>query len=731
MTIYGGHAKVMIQEIDLSVRVPGFRGVYGAIVLPSKKGQTEDARLITSEQDLLANYSFDGKLSVGEDLAFFSAFAFLQKSDKLWVKRPKATDSLHGGLEVRSINEEANTPWDSGEEDPTAKAFSSFGAFHLYSKDVGAWADRVHVCVYNKRSDETISISEILNFITSEINVSSETALKIKVAQPLYKKVSEVLTALTHEGDITPLFSVSGLAGFSAEYTIVGTDHYLDFSFDAAASGDKINILANTLFDSTGIEFVANTFTFDGTTWSSLRDLNAGALFKVSQNLVTGEPFRISISTPSTLPPTLSVSQAYFTIKQASGYVKLSTSLQGALNGTNIVQAGTGGSGSFKLISMKEFKETKGSLIEVYKDTNLTTPVEKWYVSMEEDALNGNNQSMFIEDVLLGSQYIRALKNPLNLSEVLPQISPLALHGGDDGDPITVSNMVQSVQIFRQKDTYPVTVIMDGGWSIPSYQREIDEIAQSRHDCVGLLSVPYSVQVTSNFLNDIVDWRLNVQNINSSHSALYASHVKVLDTDNNRYLWVSPEGYAGAAIAHTAYNYEMWYPVAGFKRGVINVEDCLLRFKPGEMDYLYDNGINPIRYYSGKGIVIWGQKTLQAQPSALDRLNVRLLLVVIEPAIAEALESFLFELNDEGTRRQAEIVIGDYMDLIKSKRGVYDFYVQCNKDNNPPVLIDQNAMAVHLFIQPTKSIEYIPFTVVITSTGFSLSLAQELVGAAG
>lgn len=159
----------------------------------------------------------------------------------------------------------------------------------------------------------------------------------------------------------------------------------------------------------------------------------------------------------------------------------------------------------------------------------------------------------------------------------------------------------------------------------------------------------------------------------------------------------------------------------------MQVLDCRRRFTSGEMDYLYDNGINPIRFAPGRGILIWGQKTLSARPSALDRLNVRLLLIVIEPAIAYALEDFMFEINDAGTRSIVTAMIQSYMNDIKGRRGVYDFRVVCDDTNNTPEDIDNYRMNVWLFVQPTKAVEEIPFKTIITRTGMSFELAAELV----
>lgn len=112
-------------------------------------------------------------------------------------------------------------------------------------------------------------------------------------------------------------------------------------------------------------------------------------------------------------------------------------------------------------------------------------------------------------------------------------------------------------------------------------------------------------------------------------------------------------------------------------------------------------------------------------------LNVRYLLVVLEPAIKEALEDFLFELNDVSTRTIVKGMIDDYMIGIKARRGVYDFYTQCDGDNNLATDIQNRRLNVNLYIKPTADIEEIPFTVVLTPYSMDFSLAKAAAGAAG
>lgn len=397
-------------------------------------------------------------------------------------------------------------------------------------------------------------------------------------------------------------------------------------------------------------------------------------------------------------------------------------------------------------------KEPDAFLIQVFKSSNLVIPVEEFTVSRDQMARNGYGENMFIEDQVNKSNYIRVVNNAsvpadtpiVTMNKSAYDYASMPLHGtpydfgstngyfgfmvgGDDGLPVTDSNMILAAQKFRSKISYLLTVLLDGGWSTPAYQKELIKIAEERKDCVAILSTPYSAENAFDYKNAIGDYIKFRLNANTSYAALYGPHVKIVDKFNNREIWVAPDGYAGGAISATASNYELWYPVGGFKRGMLNVIDTKIRFEQGELDYLYDMGLNPIRFYPGKGIMIWGQKTLTTRPSALDRLNVRLMLITIEPAIGEALESFLFELNDSSTRALAKFIVTSYMEGIKARKGVSDFLVVCDDTNNTAEDIDNYKMNLDLYVKPMRGIDWIVFTTVITRTGMSFSTAQSTI----
>ena len=384
-----------------------------------------------------------------------------------------------------------------------------------------------------------------------------------------------------------------------------------------------------------------------------------------------------------------------------------------------------------KIITVSDdIKEANAFMIEVYKKGNESTPVEAFMVSRVIGQRDGRGLNMFIEDVLDGSMYIGAINNELVEGDTLPLAQPdiLWLNDGDSGLAVTDTNMIAGADSFANANDLSITLLMDGGYSVPSYQKALNLIAEQRQDCVAILSTPYAEQVKADKINALVTYKKETLNLDSSYSALYTPHVQVQDKFNDRKLWISPDGHVASSISFSSNNYEIWYPPAGFKRGKLStVLDTRIRFSNGEMDVLYNNSINPIRFISGKGIVVWGQKTLQARESALDRLNVRLLLIVIEPAIKEFLENFLFDINDAGNRSVVETMLESYMIGIKARKGVYDFDVKCDNENNTASDIDANRMNVDVYIKPTKSTEEIPVRIVITPSNISFAQASDAV----
>jgi hypothetical protein len=429
------------------------------------------------------------------------------------------------------------------------------------------------------------------------------------------------------------------------------------------------------------------------------------------------------------LPTPLTAGVTYYVIVVDDTHIKLALTLANALIGTpipiTVTATATQGTPSFILTSADgKNKEAGTFVIDVYYTiSGIRSLVESWMCSKTPGFKDSKNNNIYIQDILEGSNYIAATDN-VAITDIYPlaQPTPLAFGAGSDGTQVLDGQMITAVDLFANDDI-PMTLIIDGGWATAAYHSEIRNICENRMDCVGILSTPYDVESSSDYVNDIVRWRKIDDNINSSYVAMYTPHVKIYDKYTDRNMYVSPDGFIAALVAKTAANYEIWYPVGGFKRGVMRVLDSRRRFSKAQMDLFSQNQINSLKFTNGKGIIINDDQTMYAIHSALQELNVRLLLNYIEPDIKSILDTFLFELNDAPTRAMVVVLLKSYLDNIKARRGISDYVLQCDTVNNMAADIDANKLNVSVAIRPIKAVKFIDCAIIITSQSVSFTTA--------
>lgn len=210
--------------------------------------------------------------------------------------------------------------------------------------------------------------------------------------------------------------------------------------------------------------------------------------------------------------------------------------------------------------------------------------------------------------------------------------------------------------------------------------------------------------------------------INSSYAATYANWAKVYDGQLNRNIWVPMSGFLGAMYANTDANFQPWIAPAGFTRGVlVGVNDLALYPKQKHRDQLYKINLNPIANFPNDGFVVFGQKTMQAKPSAFDRINVRRLFLYLEKATRATVKYFVFEPNTLFTRTQVGNVLAPIFDRAKNTQGMYDYLLICDERNNTPDVIDQNEMVIDIYIKPVRAAEFILVNFYATRTGQDFS----------
>jgi hypothetical protein len=161
-----------------------------------------------------------------------------------------------------------------------------------------------------------------------------------------------------------------------------------------------------------------------------------------------------------------------------------------------------------------------------------------------------------------------------------------------------------------------------------------------------------------------------------------------------------------------------WFAPAGLNRGgLTSVIEAKTRLTRVERDALYEGRLNPIATFTGQGVTVFGQKTLQAKPSALDRINVRRLLIAVKKFIASSTRYLVFENNTAATRNRFLSIVNPYLESIQQRQGLYAFRVKMDETNNTPDVIDRNIMVGEIFLQPAKTAEFIVLDFNVLPTG--------------
>ena len=212
--------------------------------------------------------------------------------------------------------------------------------------------------------------------------------------------------------------------------------------------------------------------------------------------------------------------------------------------------------------------------------------------------------------------------------------------------------------------------------------------------------------------------------LDSNYAAVYWPWVKIIDITRNKPVWVPPSAVLPGVLAYNDSVSFEWFAPAGLNRGGISeAVDVELKLTFSQRDLLYENRINPLATFPNQGVCVWGQKTLQSKPSALDRINVRRLMIALKKYIASATRYLVFENNTTETRQRFLNIVNPYLERVKSRQGLYAFRVVMDETNNTPDVIDRNQMYGQIFLQPAKSSEFIILDFNILPTGASFENA--------
>jgi phage tail sheath protein FI len=292
--------------------------------------------------------------------------------------------------------------------------------------------------------------------------------------------------------------------------------------------------------------------------------------------------------------------------------------------------------------------------------------------------------------------------------------------GVPNAQGFTTADYAPALNLLNNTDEYQFNLLLTPGLFLAGGNTAINigannadpiALAEGRADALAVVdTVPYGGTVTgaSNAANAS----------NSSYGATYWPWCQVFSSPMGKLVWVPASVLMGGVFAFTDEVSAPWFAPAGTTRGGIpNVIKVERKLSLNDRNTLYNDNVNPLATFPGEGVVVFGQKTLQQKASALDRVNVRRLLIALKNYIAGVGRTLVFEQNTAATRNRFLNQVNPYLDNVVQKQGLFAYKVVMDESNNTPDVVDRNQLIGQIYIQPTKTAEFVILDFNILPTG--------------
>ena len=279
---------------------------------------------------------------------------------------------------------------------------------------------------------------------------------------------------------------------------------------------------------------------------------------------------------------------------------------------------------------------------------------------------------------------------------------------------IGANDYTASIKLLNNSDDYQFNVISAPGLIGSIHAAQVNSLvalAQSRTDCISVIDlVPYNTSI-----NGVTT---QASSYDTSYSATYWPWLQTVDAGTGQTVWAPASTYIPAVYAFTDASSDPWFAPAGLLRGALgSVVRAERKLTSGNRDTLYEANVNPIATFPGSGVVVFGQKTLQKRASALDRVNVRRLLIALKSYIVQVSDNLVFEQNTNSTRNNFLAQVNPYLESVQQRQGLYAFKVVMDASNNTPDVIDRNELVGQIYLQPTKTAEFVILDFNVLPTG--------------
>ena len=759
---------VRIAENDLSFIAPETGTAKAGIVGFASKGPIGVPTLVTTTRELHKTFGYPHP-DVGDPYLVYAAEQFLTVSNQLYVVRVADESAVS---DEAATTAEVDVPAAGGRveiESNTAGdyVFSTDRFFRwrlngvLASKTLVVLAGTYSVDeLVTELNDQVVAIDGIEFYANDEDKISVRTTFS-------YGPDAELELVSIQDsmyGGATVGLGGTNVTGWGTNMTHAAT----------TGSSEKYpnNIYTSDgVFDFTGLENVNLQVVIDGTDNVNIDNVvqvidfaDLEGLSNSIDDIVSEINDQIDDGTiPGGFVASKSGNQLVLTTlhygRDAKLLVKSSSTADGIFGFDNLTKSGTSPSGVTGSVSVYTFGRVSGTentsdnvtftvtadsagiegnstQVVVKQDVREDTFVMEVYSNGAQVESHGNltkddSSRFYVETYLaLVSDYIRVTDN--TSVSAPPLTGTYSLSGGSDGipsdpddqDALVIGNDVAFTGMQALSDSEQIDIDL---FAVPGHSSTsvivagLDLCQNKRQDCFYIVDPPFGLTV-----NEITDWQngrhpLNSTRFDSDFGALYWPWVLLRDTFNRVDVWCPPSGSILATIARSDQVAAPWFAPAGVNRGVVpNIKDVFSRPSLEERDqmYGYRNAINPIvQFVDIDGFLVWGNKTLQRLPTALDRVNVRRMMLYVEKRIKKDARVLLFDPHDSDTRASFVRIAKRVLLQVQQARGITDFVVQCDAELNTPDVIDRNELRARIGIQPTRAVEFIFIEFSIHRTG--------------
>ena len=285
-----------------------------------------------------------------------------------------------------------------------------------------------------------------------------------------------------------------------------------------------------------------------------------------------------------------------------------------------------------------------------------------------------------------------------------------------DSQGVVAGDYSDMLSLLANQDDYRYNLLMLPGLTDQAHSSTITTAvsnAQTRGDHLVVID-------PVNYASTLTQAKNEAAGRDTSYAAMYWPWLRTIDPDSGENVWVPASTMMGGVFAFNDNAAEPWFAPAGINRGGLGtVISAERKLSAANRDELYEANVNPIATFPGTGVVVYGQKTLQKKSSALDRVNVRRLLIELKGFISQIGQNLVFEQNTAATRNNFLAQVNPYLESVQARQGLYAFKVIMDESNNTPDVIDRNQLIGQIYIQPTRTAEFIYLDFNLQPTGAS------------